>query len=58
MNLQHVVIVNERLHEVQSANGNRLVLGSGKQFATVNFESKQLIHRHVLTGRFRSTKVR
>lgn len=58
MNLQHIILINGRLHEIRAAIGSCLVLNAGKQFAVANTANNKMTHKHALTGRFRSTKIR
>lgn len=58
MNLQHVTLINGRLHEVREIIGSCLILNTGKQFAVANLVTRKMTHKHMLTGRFMSTKIR
>lgn len=58
MNLQHVILINNQLHEINSANGARLLLNAGKRFAIADMHHKVMIHKHVITGRFQGVKIK
>ena len=55
MNLQHIIKINNRLHEVVSSRNNVMVLGHGKQRATVHLATGKIVSKHVLTGQFISS---
>ena len=58
MTLNHVTKINGRVYTIEKATDIALVLGSGKRYAVAFLESKKLVHRHCLTGRFMSTKIK
>lgn len=58
MNLQHVVKINHRLHEITRTNATMLTLGAGKQRAVYYIDSARLVSKHVLNGRYIATGVK
>ena len=57
MNLQHIIKINSRLHEVQSNRNNILTLGADKQRAILYLNTGKMVSKHVLTGKFRGERV-
>ena len=57
MNMQHVISLNNRLHEVKRVNRNNIVLNEGKRFALYYPIKKKLVCKHALNGRFISLTV-
>jgi len=57
MNLQHVIKVNGQVHEVLTANKNMITFGKGKRRAVLHLRTKKLVYKHVLTGKFVSSRV-
>lgn len=57
MNMQHVISLNNRLHEVKRVNKISLTLNEGKNFAVYYPVKRKLICKHALNGRFISLNV-
>jgi hypothetical protein len=53
MNLQHVVKLNHRLHEVKQS-GPVLILGNGRTYGQYHVRAGKLVNKHVFNGKFRS----
>lgn len=58
MNLEHVVKINGRVHVIEKASDLALILNSGRQWAVAYLESKKLVHKHCLSGRFMCVKIK
>jgi len=54
MNLQHVIKVNHRLHEIRQASNVSIVTGYGKQFTIIHLASKRVTVKHATTGQFKT----
>ena len=54
MNLQHIIKVNHRLHEIRQASTVSIVTGYGKQFTIIHLASKRVTVKHAITGQFKT----
>jgi len=58
MNMQHVIKINDQVHEIRNANDVKLVLNQGKRYALANMHHKVMVHKHAITGRFQAVKIK
>lgn len=57
MNLQHVIKLNRRLHEIRSITPTTIIVGKGRAYGQYRPKSGKLTVKHVLTGRFKTIKL-
>lgn len=58
MNMEHVVRINGRTRVITRATDIAFILDEGRQWAVAFMESKKMLQKHVLTGRFMCVKIK
>lgn len=55
---QHVIKINNRLHEIRNISHGVITVNTGKQFARYYPAAGKMVVKHVLSGQFKSIKMR
>jgi hypothetical protein len=56
--MQHEIKINGQVHVINSQHGAKLLLNKSKKWAIADMKKKEMIHKHCLSGRFMSVKIK